>query len=138
MTKNILLEKLQNSISAGEYTALAENTIPHISEHNRTTLLEMMTSTSSDKTDVSVSKVESLKTTLENYLGIYLPEDKTCWKWIILSCIYLCFICNRPLHSRDSVHYTETHSNGEQIYYCPYKPKKEGTACSFCVCKSMI
>lgn len=138
MTQNILLKKLQNSISAGEYTALTENTLPNISEHNRITLLEMMTSTSSDETDISISKVESLKTTLENYLSIYLPEDKTCWKWIILASIYLCFICNRPLHSRESVHYTETPSNGETIYQCPCKAKEEGTACSFCVCKAVI
>lgn len=138
MTKNTLLKKLQSSISAGEYTALTENTLPRICEHNRTTLLEMMTSTSSDEIDISISKVESLKTILENYLSIYLPEDKTCWKWIILASIYLCFICNRPLHSRESVHYTETSSNGEIIYQCPYKAKEEGTACSFCVCHSVI
>lgn len=138
MTKNILLEKLKKSISADEYTALTENTLSHISEHNRNTLLEMMAATSSDETNVSPSKIESLKTTLEDYLSIYLPEDRSCWKWIILSCIYLCFICSRPLHSRESVHYTEALVNGENVYYCPYKSTEEGTACSFCICKKMI
>lgn len=136
MTKNALLKKLKTAISASEYTALTENTLPHISEHNRTTLLEMMAATSSDETDISISKAESLKNTLENYLSIYLPEDKTCWKWIILSCVYLCFICGRSLHSRESTHYTETLVNGKTIYHCPCKSTEKGTACSFCICKT--
>ena len=41
MTQNMLLEELKNSISDSEYTALTQNTLSHISEHNRHTLPEM-------------------------------------------------------------------------------------------------
>lgn len=135
MTKKILLEKLKHSISHSEYTALTQNTLSHISEHNRHTLLEMMEFSVSDETNVSLQQVESLRTILENYLNIYLPDDRSSWKWIILSCIYLCFICNRPLHSKESVHYTENSVNGKTVYRCPCKSPEENTACSFCICQ---
>lgn len=138
MTKNMLLQKLKDSVSASEYAALTENTLPHINEHNRHTLLKMMASTSADETDVSDTRIKSLENILENYLGIYLSEDPSSWKWIILSCIYLSFICNLPLHPRERVHYTETCINGKIIYRCPLKSKEANTACSFCVCQPVI
>ena len=85
--------------------------------------------------EILEEKVTALKNTLENYLQIYLPDQKDAWKWIILSCVYLCFIRHKPLHPQEMVHYIISQDNNQTIYYCPMKSVKADTACVFCICR---
>ena len=42
MKKSTLLKKLQEAVSAPEYRQLLSDTVPHISEYNRQTILELI------------------------------------------------------------------------------------------------
>lgn len=133
--KSILLKNLQESVSVAEYRQLQLDAVPHISKYNRRTILELMARENAPEGEVPSEKVDALRITLENYLGIYLADQKESWKWIILPCLYLCFICGRPLHPQEVVHYTETTENGNPIYRCPMREEGVRSVCRFCVCK---
>lgn len=134
--KSVLLKKLQESVQAEEYRQLLLDTVPHISKYNRQTILELMARKDAPEGAVPSEKVEALCITLKNYLGIYLPDRKESWKWILLPCLYLCFICGKPLHPQEVVHYTEALENGKRIYRCPMREEGVRSVCRFCVCRS--
>ena len=137
MKNDRLLQTLQKTISEDEIFKLSNHTLPHISEFNRSVILEMLQNMSLTQEELSEEKITALKNTLENYLLIYLPDRKDAWKWIILSCVYLCFICHKPLHSQEMVHYIISQDNNQTIYYCPMKSEKCDTACIFCICRKI-
>lgn len=97
MENNRLLQILQRTVSEDEIDKLSAHTLPHISEFNRSVILEMLQDKLLAQEEISEEKVTALKNTLENYFQIYLPDQKEVWKWIILSCVYLCFICHKLL-----------------------------------------
>lgn len=134
--KSVLLKRLQKSVSAAEYRQLMLDAIPHISKFNRRTILELMARKDAPEGAVPSKKVDALRITLENYLRIYLPDRKESWKWIILPCLYLCFICDRPLHPQEVVHYREALESGKQVYRCPMREEGVRSVCRFCVCRS--
>ena len=119
MRKDELLRRLKGAISADEYHLLNDNQVPHISEFNRKTLLEMMQRTSSSDEEIAADKVAALRSALEDYLSVYLPENQAAWTWIILSCTYLRFVCELPMHPKEIVHYTSVVENGKSVYTCP-------------------
>ena len=135
MENNRLLQILQKTVSEDEIDKLSAHTLPHISDFNRSVILEMLRDKLLAQEEISEEKVTALKNTLENYLQIYLPDQKDAWKWIILSCVYLCFICHKPLHPQEMVHYSISQDNNQTIYYCPMKSVKADTACVFCICR---
>ena len=135
MKKSVLLKNLQESVSASEYRELLSDTVPHISNYNRQTILELMTRTAAPEGEIPDEKAAALRITLENYLGIYLADQKDSWKWIILPCLYLCFICSKPLHPQEIVHYTEASENGKTVYRCPMREEGIRSVCRFCVCE---
>ena len=134
MENNRLLQILQRTVSEDEIDKLSAHTLPHISEFNRSVILEMLQDKLLAQEEISEEKVTALKNTLENYLQSYLPDQKEVWKWIILSCVYLCFICHKPLHPQEMVHYIISQDNNQTIYYCPMTSVKADTACVFCIC----
>lgn len=138
MKKSDLLKKLQESVSAEEYHQLLQNTVLHISKYNRQTILELMTRADTPEGEISSEKADALRITLENYLGIYLADQRGSWKWIILPCLYLCFICGKPLHPQEVVHYTETVENGKTVYRCPMREEGIRSVCRFCTCERAI
>ena len=138
MEKSVLLKKLKEEISEDEYKKLSVQDISHISEHNRKTILEMMECTEAAGGEISEERVETLKRILEDYLSIYLADRREDWKWIIISCLYLCFICSRPLHAQEAVHYTTTVRNNQTVYHCPLRSEEADTACSFCICEPLV
>ena len=135
MENNRLLQILQRTVSEDEIDKLSAHTLPHISEFNRSVILEMLQDKLLAQEEISEEKVTALKNTLENYLQSYLPDQKEVWKWIILSCVYLCFICHKPLRPQEMVHYIISQDNNQTIYYCPMKSVKADTACVFCICR---
>ncbi len=135
MQKSILLNKLRAAISEEEYRSLSENTLPCVSQFNRETLLEMKTRHSSSEKEIPIKQVSALRAALEDYLGIYLSDNPSAWRWIILSCIYLRFICEVPMHPAALVHFEKVKEQGEIVYYCPCKSEGKKDVCAFCVCK---
>lgn len=91
--------------------------------------------TSFDSGEVEEISVEKLTRVLEQFLERYLADARSAWKWIIISCIYLGFVKNKPFHAQELVQYQTCEEDGKTIYYCPAKAKEENTACYFCVCR---
>ena len=135
MRKDELLRKLKGAISAEEYRLLDDNEVLHISEFNRNTLLEMMQRTNTSCEEIATDQIDALRRALEKYLSVYLPENQAAWKWIILSCLYLRFVCELPMHPKEIVHYTRVVENGTSMYVCPAKSSSEDGVCIFCICK---
>lgn len=121
MENNRLLQILQRTVSEDEIDKLSAHTLPHISEFNRSVILEMLQDKLLAQEEISEEKVTALKNTLENYLQSYLPDQKEVWKWIILSCVYLCFICHKPLHPQEMVHYIISQDNQSNNILLPYE-----------------
>ena len=84
MENNRLLQILQRTVSEDEIDKLSAHTLPHISEFNRSVILEMLQDKLLAQEEISEEKVTALKNTLENYLQIYLPDQKEVWKWFII------------------------------------------------------
>lgn len=96
MKKSVLLNQLKEAVSREEYEKLMTDTISDISQYNRRTMLEIMDSTEAPEGEVSSDQIAALKNTLKAYLGTYMANHPESWKWIILPCIYLCFVCLLP------------------------------------------
>ena len=135
MKTSTLLEQLKAAITAEEYENLTNNTITHISQYNRRTMLEIMDSTEAPEGEVSSDQIAALKNTLKAYLGTYMANHPESWKWIILPCIYLCFVCLLPLHPQEAVHYTTKQEEDTTLYFCPMREDVPGSVCHFCVCR---
>lgn len=138
MKKTELLKRLKTEVTMEEYHVLRCSSVPWMSEYNRKTMMEMMVRAECPEDEVDETRVCALRDILEDYLGIYLSDKKENWKWIILSCICLCFICKRPLHGKESVKYTVQVKDGAAVDYCSMKAREAGTACSFCVCQALL
>ena len=137
MDKAALLQKLKQEIKEEEISMLSENRDLHISQYNRRTLLDMLSLDSAPEGEVSEKRVEALYHTLVSYLGVYMADAEDAWKWIILTCIYLGFICEQPLHPQEVVHYITKTEGQQPSYFCPMKEESVGSVCLFCVCKRM-
>lgn len=137
LTKFDLFKKLQEAISPDEWEALSHDKELAISEFNRSVLLSWKDMDIVDDADIPESQVSGLYTVLKEYLGKHLKDQPGGWKWIIMSCIYLTFLAERPMHPIDQMDIKETVENGEVIYECPHKSHDKNTTCHYCVCRRM-
>ena len=71
MKNNRLLRTLQKTVSEDEIFKLSNHTLPHISEFNRSVILEMLQDELLTQEEISEEKITALKNTLENYLDNY-------------------------------------------------------------------
>lgn len=135
MTKNELLRKLQQSISASEKQALrnADSELV-IGKYNRRSMLDLLRMEEAGDQSVDVKKVSQLHSSLQAYLDQYM-EQKEGHKWVILASLYHAFILEIPLHPLE-VTKVKTVQMGNHIeYYCPCRDTSEGSLCHFCVCR---
>lgn len=138
ITKTNLLKQLMNAITDDEWIELAQSRDLPISAFNRSVLLEMKTADANDGANaIQEAEVTGLHQVLKDYLEKHLCDKPDGWKWIIISCIYLTFIAERPMHPIDAMDIKETTVDGERIYECPRKSKDGHTTCHYCVCKQM-
>ena len=137
MTKTALLHKLKQEINNEEYSLLLENQVPNISKFNRQLLLDMMHMSFASEGEASDDQVEALRSALVSYLGVYMADAESGWKWIILTCIFLRFVCEKPLHPHDAVKYITKTVDDHTHYFCPAKDETIGSVCLFCVCKDI-
>ena len=138
ITRPALLQQLLNEITAEEWEELIHNRGFPINDFNRGVLLEMRTAdVDCGADDIREEDVTALRGVLEDFLGRYLSDGPDAWKWIIISCTYLTYIAERPMHPIDVVGIQEVTVDGKRIYECPSKSDEEHTACHFCVCRRM-
>ena len=135
ITKKELLENLRRSVSWREWKRLREDPQFPVSKHNRESLLEMKDKTAeSGNGRIAVRDILRLRKLLSDFLSEYMKEQPQWWKWIILSCIYLTYVAERPMHPLDVVGIKTETVNGKKLYKCPMKSREKGTVCDYCVC----
>ena len=117
--------KICEQISPEERRALLDNTIPHLSQFNRATILRMM----DEDPDVDGGRVRPLLNALQDYLNRYMSETPAAHKWIILPCIYLTFVLREPMHPQQIVGWEKK----DGVYICP--ARDETGICRWCVCE---
>lgn len=137
-------KKLAEQISQAEWDAL-DRCDPSlvISEHNRTTLLEMRTlwltpGTTDDhprsKSDVDLDTACNLAHHLKEYLDTYMSYRPEGHKWIVLASLYLAYVAGRPLHPIERTGVLVEQRNGMTIYRCPLKETGDNPICDACIC----
>ena len=126
---------MRQSISWKEWKRLREDPDFPISQHNRKSLLEMKEKAVEDKNgSVAIRDILRLRKLLLDFLSEYMKDQPQWWKWIILSCVYLSYVAERPMHPLDVVGIRTELSDGKTTYRCPMKSREKGTVCDYCVC----
>lgn len=131
MKKSVLLNQLKEAVSREEYEKLMTDTISDISQYNRRTMLEIMDSTEAPEGEVSSDQIAALKNTLKAYLGTYMADHPESWKWIILPCIYLCFVCLLPLHPQEADALYHKAGGRYYVVLLSYERRRAGKCLSF-------
>lgn len=108
-----------------------------ISNYNRETLLFMKRMEEVEESEISEERIEGLHTALQKFLNLYMKDKPEGHKWIILSCIFLAFIQERPMHPSEFMNIETVEKEGRMTYFCPCKSEEEGNVCSFCVCRPL-
>ncbi len=137
MKKSELFYKLQEAVSPEEWDALSHDKELAISEFNRGVLLGWKNEEPEEGGDIQESQVSGLYTVLKEYLGKHLEDRPEGWKWIILSCIYLTFLKERPMHPIEKMGIREISENGKTVYECPGRFNDKNSVCNYCVCRRM-
>lgn len=133
-----LIIKLKGEITPNEWELLeSRDSTIKISEHNRTTLLEMKNTKIIEDKEVSTDVINDLEVELQTYLDKYMAEDKKDHKWIIISSLFLTYIKEKPMHPIDKLNIKVVKENNKKIYYCPFKKGEGEGSCKYCVCYSI-
>ena len=138
ITKSDLLRQLRRALTDSEWTKIARNSELAVSRFNRGVLMEMKTAAIPDGAGgVSAETVDSLYNTIKDYLAEHMSDKPEGLKWIVISCLYLTFIAERPMHPIELLDIKETTQDGVRVYECPSKSSGKNTTCQYCVCKRM-
>lgn len=137
LTRSHLLERLQAAISADEWDLITNDTAYPVSSFNRSVLSGLRCAVLHDDKILPENQVCGLHTVLRDFLAEHMADKPESWKWILISCIYLTFIAERPMHPIDTMGIKVTAVDGKTIYECPSKSAGDKTACHYCVCVRM-
>ena len=137
LTKKGLLKRLQGSITANEWEAIAHDEELSISGFNRRVLSELRDADIEEDGGLREDLVSGLYKILERFLKENLSDKPQGHKWVIISCLYLAFIVGRPMHPIESVGIKVSEVDGQTVYECPVKENGEATTCHYCVCGRM-
>ena len=136
-TKSRLFRELQKSVTEAEWDALERDHNLAVSSFNRNVLLGWKNEKISDDLEIPEEQVMGLHMVLREFLETHMGDNPGGWKWVILSCIYLAFIAERPLHSIEVLDIKELSVDGKTVYECPVKSNGKNTPCRYCVCWRM-
>lgn len=113
ITKSDLLKQLFHAITDDEWIEIAQNKEFPVSGFNRSVLLEMKGADIASGPDgIKKEDVDGLHKAIKDYLEQYFSDKQDGWKWIIISCIYLTYIAERPMHPIDSLDIKEVTVDG--------------------------
>lgn len=136
MRKADLLDALINCVSADERRALEKGEEGlAVSRYNRATLLRMLGMQGSAeglKARIDGARAKELADALSAYLGRFMADRPQGHKWIVLSCLFLAFVAEEPMHPREIVHW-EKRGNG---YACPVRDASGDSLCRWCACRA--
>ena len=135
MTKAELLKRLQEAVTWKEWKGLESDPDFPISKYNREFLLEMKQAEIKEKKRISMNQILKLRKLLRDFLAEYMADKPQWWKWIIMACIYLTYVAERPMHPIEVVGAKTEIVDGKTTYKCPMKSKEKGTVCDYCVCE---
>ncbi len=134
MTKTDLLKQIMDSVSEEEWKAIDEHKII-ASDFNYKNLSVIRNLKIGIDSEIDEDKLAAMIEQLNRFLEKELSDKPEAWKWIHISCIYLGFIAERPLHPIDLMHITQINVGDDVFYECPMKDTSAGSMCNFCVCR---
>lgn len=138
ITKSELLKRILKEISQEEWNALEEHPKTLcISAFNRQTLLEARKVSCKEGT-AQINRIEELYQVTSDYLNEQMRERPEGHKWILLSCLYLTFLAERPMHPQEIVKYRREENDAGIRYFCPCKDESAGSVCLYCVAEAAI
>ncbi len=131
-TDRALLAYLKGLISPETAASLNDAASPLvISAWNRETLLRMLAYGSEAEREISPAAASELARSVKAYLEQYMAEAPEGHDWIIISCLFLSFIVNEPMHPQAAAHWEKI---GENEYLCPMFEPGSASTCRWCVC----
>lgn len=137
LTRTGLLRRLQGSITADEWEAIAHDDELLISGSNRRVLSELRHADIEEDGGLQEDAVSGLYKILKRFLQENLRDEPQGHKWVIISCLYLAFIAERPMHPIERTGIKVSEVDGQTVYECPIKENGKDTACHYCVCRRM-
>ena len=129
--RSAFLSALRARISPDERAWLEAGDHPGLSRYNRQTLLRMLGHDAVKPGLVDGERAASLEAALRSYLDRYMADQPQGHRWIVLSCLYLVFVAEEPMHPQPIVHWTRVDGG----YVCPTREDGEGSLCRWCVCR---
>lgn len=133
MKKSELRRELLAVLSAGEWEALesGQTAVP-VSSYNREVLLALRDGEREFSGEAEDGSIRALRESVEGYLARYWPEEPGAHKYVVLTCLALTFLWEKPMHPPEKVHYRLRIENGQARYFCPAREEGEDSVCRFC------
>ena len=134
-TRGDLLATLCEQVDAESREMLREdNPDLVIGEFNRKTvlrMLEMEGKLQGGKSPVDPSSARLLVCELRSFLDEHMPDKPEGHFWIALSCLFLSFVVDEPMHPQNVVGWERAASGA---YECPVRDDADEGLCRWCVC----
>ena len=134
MKKNEFKEKLAARISPHEAEMLRTcDPDLYISDFNRKVCRRIIEGPApEDNSEIDEKDVRRLEDSLDAFLCKYMDDHSEAHKWIVLACLELAFVEERPLHPQEKAGWEKIDGN----YYCP-SMEKDSIICTYCACEEM-
>lgn len=132
MKKSEFKEKLAARISTHEAEMLSTSDQNlYISDFNRDVCLRIIDAPiSGDDSEIDERDVRKLEDSLDTFLCRYMDDHREAHKWIVLACLELAFVEEKPMHPQKKVGWEEIDGH----YYCP-SMEKGSIICKYCACE---
>lgn len=132
MKKSELKEKLAMRISPAEAEMLkSSDPSLYISDFNRDVCLRIIDGRAPlGDSEILEEDVRKLEDSLNAFLCKYMDDHYEAHKWIVLSCLELTFIEEKPMHPQNKAGWKELDGH----YYCP-SMEKGSIVCTYCACE---
>ena len=133
MKKSELHREILEALSREEWAALeAERTAAPVSRFNREVLLALRDREEDFHGEAEDSRVRALRETVAAFLKQYWAEEPGAHKYVVLVCLALTFLYEKPMHPPERVRYRTLVREGKARYFCPAREPGEGSVCEFC------
>ena len=136
ISRAALLARLKGGITPAERAALVGD--GHglvLSRYNRATLSRMLAMDACPEgPPVSSASLSAMEAALRDYLDRYMPDQPEAHRWIVLSCLFLAFVVQEPLHPQAVVGWRIV----EGRYACPAREISGDSLCRWCACGGSV
>ncbi len=134
MKKSEFREILASRINSQEAEMLRTSDLGlYISDFNQDVCLRILDDhVPDDGSEIDENDVSQLEESLNAFLCKYMDDHHEAHKWIVLACLELTFVEERPMHPQKKAGWKEIDGH----YYCP-SMETGSVVCTYCACEEM-